>query len=132
MLKRAAISRCDNPDLRRFTSSAISTFFIIHRSPKWRTTVGGHGSLVPGQRPPRGGAGQQAYERQQKKDQNEPDFEATVLEVSAAIEKFVEDEATLTAGITAQSEGTGWCARHQSARTRFLEFNTQRADRHYL
>ena len=58
-----------------------------------------------------GGAGQQAYERQQKKDQNEPEFEATIEEVSAAIEKFVGDEATMTAGITAQitsqGEGTG-------------------------
>jgi hypothetical protein len=54
-----------------------------------------------------GGAGQNAYERQQKKDQKEEEFEATIEEVSAAIEKFAGDEATLTAGITAQSEGTG-------------------------
>jgi hypothetical protein len=54
-----------------------------------------------------GGAGQQAYERQQKNDQNDQEFEATIEEVNAAIEKFAGDEATLTAGITAQSQGTG-------------------------
>ena len=54
-----------------------------------------------------GGAGQNAYERQQKKDDKEKEFEATIEEVSAAIEKFSGDEATLANGITAQSEGTG-------------------------
>jgi hypothetical protein len=54
-----------------------------------------------------GGAGQNAYERQQKKDEKDEEFEATVEEVNAAIEKFAGDEATLSHGITAQSEGSG-------------------------
>jgi hypothetical protein len=54
-----------------------------------------------------GGAGQNAYERQQKKDQDEKEFEATVEDVNEAIERFAADQATLTHGITAQSEGAG-------------------------
>ena len=54
-----------------------------------------------------GGAGQNAYERQQKKDQDEKEFEATIEEVKAAIETYTGDEANLAHGITAQSEGTG-------------------------
>ena len=54
-----------------------------------------------------GGAGQNAYERQQKKDEKDQEFEATVEEVNAALEKFAGDEASLTHGITAQSEGNG-------------------------
>lgn len=54
-----------------------------------------------------GGAGQNAYERQQKKDGDEKEFEATIEEVTAAVEKFAGDEAALAAGITAQPQGSG-------------------------
>jgi hypothetical protein len=54
-----------------------------------------------------GGAGQNAYERQQKKEKDEREFEATIEEVSEAIEKFAGDETTLANGITAESQGNG-------------------------
>jgi hypothetical protein len=55
-----------------------------------------------------GGAGQNAYERQKKKDdENEKGYQATEEEVNQAIEVFAGDETNLAHGITAESAGNG-------------------------
>ena len=57
-----------------------------------------------------GGAGQNAYERQKKKDPEEDskkDFKASLEEVQDAVEGFLEDETNLAHGISADTEGNG-------------------------
>lgn len=45
--------------------------------------------------------------QQQKNEKDDPDFEATLETVDAAIEQFAGEESTLTAGISAESSGNG-------------------------
>jgi hypothetical protein len=54
-----------------------------------------------------GGAGSNAFERQQKKENEEKEFEPTLEAVEAAIETFAGDETNLSHGITASAQGTG-------------------------
>jgi hypothetical protein len=56
-----------------------------------------------------GGAGQNAFERQQKKDSEQKKFEEVVNDetVQNAIEAFASDELNKTSGIVAVAEGTG-------------------------
>ena len=55
----------------------------------------------------REGAGQNAYERQQKNEKEEPEFKVTEETVQDAVEAFAGDEFNVSSGITAQAQGHG-------------------------
>ncbi len=55
-----------------------------------------------------GGAGSNAFERQGKKEKKEePEFEATMEAVEAAVDTYSDDETNLSHGISASAEGNG-------------------------
>ncbi len=51
--------------------------------------------------------GSNSYQRQPKKDEKDSEFEATLEDVDAAIEKFSGDETLIANGLTAESVGAG-------------------------
>lgn len=55
-----------------------------------------------------GGAGQNAFERHKKKDEEkEENFEASLEAVEAAVDGFADDKLNLSNGISASAEGAG-------------------------
>jgi hypothetical protein len=66
------------------------------------------GKIAETHKDKQGGAGSNAYERnQKKKDENEKEFEASLEAVEAAVEGFDEDQTNQVHGISASAEGQG-------------------------
>ena len=66
------------------------------------------GKIAETHKDKQGGAGSNAYERnQKKKDDDEKEFEASLEAVEAAVDGFDEDETNQAHGITASTEGQG-------------------------